>query len=50
MINEEPEYYWIRYTIKDHHRLRHQFSESEKIQKELVTINAGYVCSIHVRW
>ena len=32
MINEEPDY-WPRYTIKDHHRLRHQFSESEKIKK-----------------
>ena len=30
MINEEPNY-WPRYTIKDHHRLRHHFSESEKI-------------------
>ena len=30
MINEEPNY-WPRYTIKDHYRLRHQFSESEKI-------------------
>ena len=32
MINEEPDY-WPRYTVKDHHRLRHQFSESEKIKK-----------------
>ena len=32
MINEEPNY-WPRYTVKDHHRLRHQFSESEKIKK-----------------
>ena len=30
MKNEEPNY-WPRYTIKDHHRLRHHFSESEKI-------------------
>ena len=32
MINEEPEY-WPRYTIKDHHRLRHQFSESERVRR-----------------
>ena len=33
MINEEPNY-WPRYTVKDHHRLRHQFSESEKIKNQ----------------
>ena len=32
MINEEPNY-WPRYTIKDHHRLRHQFSESERVRR-----------------
>ena len=32
MINEEPDY-WPRYTIKDHHRLRHQFSESERVRR-----------------
>ena len=32
MINEEPNY-WPRYSIKDHYRLRHNFSESEKIKK-----------------
>ena len=32
MINEEPDY-WPRYTIKDHHRLRHQFSQSERVRR-----------------
>ena len=32
MINEEPNY-WPRYTIKDHHRLRHQFSQSERVRR-----------------
>ena len=32
MINEEPDY-WPRYTIKDHHRLRYQFSESERVRR-----------------
>ena len=31
MINEEPNY-WPRYSIKDHYRLRHNFSGSEKIK------------------
>ena len=31
MINEEPNY-WTRYFKKDHHKLRHDFSESENIE------------------
>jgi len=31
MINEEPNY-WTRYLKKDHHKLRHDFSESENIE------------------